>query len=94
MPRAKVRSVLPAVTDSNEMLIQVIDNGPEVRDAERIIDRFLTTKDWGMGIGLTVSRSIVEAHCGRHWAENSPDGGARFSVALPLCSLNKDLNEA
>jgi signal transduction histidine kinase len=44
-----------------------------------------------MGIGLTVSRSIVEAHGGRLWAENDSDGGAKFSVALPLCSAERDL---
>jgi PAS domain S-box-containing protein len=74
------------VIDSNEMLIQVIDNGSGVHDTEKIFDAFVTTKKKGMGIGLAVSRSIVEAHCGRLWAENNPDGGARFTVALPLSS--------
>jgi signal transduction histidine kinase len=46
------------------MLIQVIDNGPGVHDPERIFDAFMTTKEKGMGIGLAVSRSIVEAHGG------------------------------
>jgi hypothetical protein len=41
-----------------------------------------------MGIGLAVSRSIVEAHGGRLWAENGQDGGARFNVALPLSPAN------
>jgi C4-dicarboxylate-specific signal transduction histidine kinase len=76
--------VLRALTNSNEMLIEVIDNGPGVRDSERIFDAFVTTKSKGMGIDLAVSRSILEAHCGQLWAENNPDGGARFSVALPL----------
>jgi PAS domain S-box-containing protein len=76
--------VLRAVTDSNGMLIQVIDNGPGVDDPERIFDAFVTTKEKGMGIGLAVSRSIVEAHGGRLWAENNKPGGATFNVALQL----------
>jgi C4-dicarboxylate-specific signal transduction histidine kinase len=73
-----------AVTDSDGMLIQVIDNGPGVDDPDRIFDPFMTTKEKGMGIGLAVSRSIVEAHGGRLWAENNKAGGAIFNVALPL----------
>jgi C4-dicarboxylate-specific signal transduction histidine kinase len=73
-----------AVTDSDSMLVQVIDNGPGVHDPERIFDAFMTTKEKGMGIGLAVSRSIVEAHGGRLWAENNKAGGAIFNVALPL----------
>jgi len=78
------RVVLRAVTDSNGMLIQVIDNGPGVDDPDRIFDAFMTTKEKGMGIGLAVSRSIVEAHGGRLWAEINKTGGATFNVALPL----------
>ena len=79
----KVRA---AVTDQNEMLIQVIDSGPGVDDMEKIFDAFVTTKESGMGIGLAVSRSIIEAHGGRIWAENNPLGGATFSITLPLSS--------
>ena len=82
-PLVKVRA---AVTDHNEMLIQVMDNGPGVDDTEKIFDAFVTTKEKGMGIGLAVSRSVIEAHGGRIWAENNPDGGAIFNVALPLSS--------
>jgi PAS domain S-box-containing protein len=85
-PIVKVRA---AVTDQNEMLIQVIDNGPGVDNTETIFDAFVTTKDQGMGIGLAVSRSIVEAHDGRLWAENNPGGGATFSMALPLSSVSR-----
>src|ERR1700723_3340871 len=76
--------ILRAVTDSNGMLVQVIDNGPGVDDPDRIFDAFMTTKEKGMGIGLAVSRTIVEAHGGQLWAENNKTGGATFNVALPL----------
>jgi C4-dicarboxylate-specific signal transduction histidine kinase len=72
------------VMDSGEILIQVIDNGPGVNDTERIFDTFMTTKQEGMGIGLAISRSIVEAHGGRIWAENNSAGGSTFNVTLPL----------
>jgi PAS domain S-box-containing protein len=76
--------VLRATTDPNGMLIQVIDNGPGVDDPDRIFDAFVTTKEKGMGIGLAVSRTIVEAHGGQLWAENKGTGGATFNVTLPL----------
>jgi signal transduction histidine kinase len=85
-PLIKIRA---SVTDQNEMLIQVIDNGPGVNDPEKIFDAFMTTKANGMGIGLAVSRSIIQAHGGRLWAENGPDGGARFNVALPLSPVDE-----
>lgn len=75
------------VTKEHEVVVQVIDNGTGLQDTERIFDAFMTTKEKGMGIGLAVSRSIVEAHGGRLWAENNPDGGgATFNVALPVSS--------
>jgi signal transduction histidine kinase len=76
--------VLRARTDTNGILIQVIDNGPGVDDPDRIFDAFMTTKENGMGIGLAVSRTIIEAHGGRLWAENNETGGATFNVVLPL----------
>jgi K+-sensing histidine kinase KdpD len=51
-----------------------------------MFDAFMTTKEKGMGIGLPISRSIVEAHGGRLWSENNPDGGATFNVASPVSS--------
>jgi C4-dicarboxylate-specific signal transduction histidine kinase len=74
---------LRATRDSNGMLIQVIDNGPGVDAPDRIFDAFMTTKEKGMGIGLAVSRTIVEAHWGQLWAENNKTGGATFNVTVP-----------
>jgi signal transduction histidine kinase len=75
------------VAQEHQVIVQVIDNGTGLKDTEKIFDAFVTTKAKGMGIGLAVSRSIVEAHGGRLWAENNPDrGGATFNVALPMSS--------
>ena len=75
------------VTQEQEVIVQVIDNGIGLEDTDNIFDAFVTTKDNGMGIGLAVSRSIVEAHGGRLWAENNRGtAGATFNVALPLSS--------
>ena len=54
------------------------------RDVEHMFQAFSTTKARGMGIGLTIARSIIEAHGGELEAENNPDGGATFSFTLPV----------
>ena len=73
-----------ATVSAQEIAVQVIDNGPGVGDPEKIFDAFVTTKEKGMGIGLAVSRSIMEAHEGQLRAENNPDFGAKFTLTMPL----------
>ena len=66
--------------------IAVADSGPGVDPAllPRVFDPFVTTKPHGLGIGLAVSRAIVEAHGGRLWAQNNPQRGATFRFTLPV----------
>lgn len=82
-------TIRASVIVAGRVLIQVIDNGPGVPDPERIFDAFMTTKEKGMGIGLAVSRTVVEAHGGQLWAENNKTGGATFNVALPLSHASR-----
>jgi signal transduction histidine kinase len=73
------------MAETDQVRLTVRDTGigvdPEV--AARLFDAFYTTKDTGMGIGLSVSRSIIEHHGGRIWASPNDGPGASFSFILP-----------
>ena len=64
--------------------VEVRDRGRGLSNPERIFDAFYTTKPDGMGMGLAICRSIVEAHYGRLWAENVETGGASITFSLPI----------
>ncbi len=72
--------------------IQVSDTGPGLaREAlEKVFEPFHTTKPDGIGIGLALSRSIVDAHGGRLWASASPGGGATFHLTLPIATAPEE----
>jgi PAS domain S-box-containing protein len=70
--------------DRGDLVLEVHDEGAGVADADRIFDPFVTTKPGGMGMGLAICRSIVEAHSGRLYAERCDGRGTVFRVALPV----------
>jgi C4-dicarboxylate-specific signal transduction histidine kinase len=71
--------------DENLVVAAVQDAGVglDPRHADRMFDAFFTTKPAGMGMGLSISRSIIEGHGGRLWATPNPTHGATFQFALP-----------
>jgi signal transduction histidine kinase len=73
-------------TNNGEVVISVRDYGNGIDESikEKLFKPFVTLKKEGMGIGLSICRSIVEDHEGKIWAENMTDGGAKFSFSLKL----------
>jgi C4-dicarboxylate-specific signal transduction histidine kinase len=72
--------------ESNGALVAVRDSGPglDLKSVDRLFEAFYTTKVRGVGTGLTVCRSIIEAHGGRMWAGENEPRGASFQFTLPL----------
>lgn len=72
--------------DKNTVDVSVADTGPGIAPeiAEKLFQPFNTTKKQGMGVGLSISRTIVEAHGGRLWADANPGGGTTFHMTLKL----------
>jgi two-component system, LuxR family, sensor kinase FixL len=91
--RRLVASTRPLPDDMVE--IAVADTGSGFADGveTNLFQTFFTTKEAGMGVGLSISRSIVEAHGGRMWAESNPSGGATFRFTLPAAP-NESLTNA
>jgi len=72
-------------TEDGAVEVSVADRGRGIppNELERIFEPFVTTKTFGLGLGLSICRSIVTAHGGRLWATNKPDGGATLHCELP-----------
>jgi PAS domain S-box-containing protein len=83
--RARILTVKSTVYDPDGVLVSVEDSGTGIdpKHIDRIFDSFFTTKSEGLGMGLSICRSIIEAHDGRLWASSGVDHGSVFNVQLP-----------
>lgn len=72
--------------EPNQVLVTVSDEGPGIPDdlADQLFEPFVSAKPTGIGVGLSICRSIVQSHGGKIWAENRKDGGADFHFTLPI----------
>jgi PAS domain S-box-containing protein len=88
-PREMV--IRSSAQESGKVLVAVQDSGTGIdsQNLDKIFDTFYTTKPQGMGMGLAISRSIVENHGGSLWATANPDKGARFQFTLPTGGGNR-----
>ncbi len=78
------------LTKPSEIKVEVRDSGTglELENQERMFDAFVTSKDGGLGLGLSISRTIIEAHGGRLWGTPNESQGATFQFTLPTSSEN------
>jgi signal transduction histidine kinase/CRP-like cAMP-binding protein len=79
--------ITTAQTNPGEIQVTVQDSGPGLgaRNPDRLFDAFYSTKPSGLGIGLSICRSIIEAHKGQLWASQRKVRGATFQFTLPVC---------
>ena len=93
--RPRELTIVSGIDDPNDAFVEVQDNGPglEPADLDRLFHSFYTTKPEGIGMGLAISRSIVEAHGGRLSAAPNEPHGAVFRFTLPIEERASDAPE-
>jgi C4-dicarboxylate-specific signal transduction histidine kinase len=91
IPHERRRVILRTGKSAGFVHVAVRDAGPGItaEDAGRIFEPFYSTKSDGLGMGLTICRSIIMDHGGRIWAENNPEGGATFSFSLQVKNYDR-----
>ena len=82
--RRRTLSVRTRCHDPGAIRVEVQDSGVGLREPDRVFEAFFTTKQNGMGMGLPISRSIVELHNGHLWPENGDTPGTTFCFTLPV----------
>jgi signal transduction histidine kinase len=80
--------IVTSIEDANHVRLSVSDSGVGIdpRDLDKLFNAFYTTKSQGMGMGLSISRSIIENHKGRLRASANDGPGATFSFSIPCRS--------
>jgi len=89
-PRREL-SVVSRVAADKMVRLSIVDTGPGLSPevAAKLFQPFVTTKPQGMGVGLSICRTIVEAHGGQIWAEPGPGGGTAFHLTVPKASAEE-----
>ena len=95
-PQDRQLTVRTAAAGGNEIELSVSDTGMGLAaaDADTVFDTFFTTKASGLGMGLAISRSIVEAHGGRIWVTPNADRGATFHFTVPVNPQTEEGDES
>ena len=75
-----------SIRGPNSVAVSVADSGPGLADEnlEKLFEPFYTTKPGGLGMGLSINRTIIESHGGRIWAETEPNSGTIFAFTIPV----------
>jgi len=85
-PTDRMITIQTTLPDKSRVEVAVSDSGPGIPadKMKKVFDTFYTTKKKGIGLGLSIARTIVESYGGKIWAENRIEGGAVFRFTLPL----------
>jgi signal transduction histidine kinase len=84
--RPRQLAIASAACGADAVTVEVRDSGPgfDPDQAQRLFEAFYTTKEQGIGMGLSISRSIIEAHGGKLWVTPNVPRGAAFRFSLPV----------
>jgi signal transduction histidine kinase len=82
--RRRTLTLRTRLHDPSAVRVEVQDSGIGLQHADRVFETFFTTKQHGMGMGLPISRSIIELHHGRLWPQSSDGPGTTFCFTLPM----------
>ena len=85
-PERRRMHIRTSVGEPDSVVVAVQDSGAglDTTELDRVFEPFYTTKPEGLGVGLSISKSIIAAHRGRIWAVNNTEGGATFYFTLPI----------